>query len=291
MDYNPTGKTREILESAMAHVREAQYRVTARWVFYRLLQDGTLQLKSDYKRLLGYLSKARKGFALDWRPDTLADDTRAPILSQRRGHYQFYERGPSFLSPKSWLETVKRELNCPLDRWATQPNYVEVWFEAAAMQGQFLFHANENVPLLAFHGDVSIPAKWEAALRLARRIETGKTAKVLYFGDLDEKGIQIPESAADDVRRFLWDLGGRDLADKFEFTRVGLNVDHPSRYGIPENPERPGTYQWEGLDDAGAQELISTVEQYLDLDAFQAVQDREDEATEKFRRHLEDLDL
>ncbi|MCH7571064.1 MAG: hypothetical protein IH919_10955, partial [Deltaproteobacteria bacterium] len=32
--------------------------------------------------------------------------------------------------------------------------------------------------------------------------------------------------------------------------------DQVDEYNVPENPERPGTYQWEGLDDDAAQALI-----------------------------------
>lgn len=157
MTYQPKAETQRILEEADRWVNSVPYQVTARWVFYRLLQGGIYGDKSGYKHLLGILSKARKEFYDTWRPWTLADDTRAPILMQREGYYTLKCRGWGFTSGKEWLSTIKSELNCPLDRWVKQPTYVEVWFEAAAMQGQFLHYANENLPLLAFRGDVSIP--------------------------------------------------------------------------------------------------------------------------------------
>ncbi len=281
-------------------------------MFYRLLQDGFLFTKADYKRLLSYLSKARKRFYKRWRPDTLADDTRAPLLMERQGHYTLFVRGESFYGARSWLNEVRSGLNCPLDKWMDQDRYVEVWFEAAAMMSQFRHYANESIPLLAFHGDVSIPAKWEAAVRIHRRWKQGKKIVILYYGDLDDKGLEIPKSAERDIVDFVGVLIVRgivgDHADNatlldmsteefrhflgdFTFQRIGLNEAHPVEFDIPENPERPGTYQWEALGDAGAQELIEVANRYIDLDVQQEVKDREERIIEQFRYHLEGLEL
>lgn len=297
MSYNPSREVAEVLDRAYGHITSAPYQVTARWVFYRLLQDGTLAEKSDYKRLLSYLSKARKQFYRRWTPATLADDTRAASV-----------RGVGFESGQEWLGEVMEQTTCNLDRWSEQDRYVEVWFEASAMQAQFDFYTNENVPLLAFHGDVSIPEKWKATRRLVDRwMELEVPIVVLYYGDLDPKGLTIPESAHRDVinfaARYMWQKMGRD-ADRdalteqfnrflgdFTFTRVGLNDDQIALYGVPENPERPGTYQWEGLDDDAAQELIREVDRHLSMDGFRDVMSKEDDITQQFRNHLEDLTL
>lgn len=279
------------MEVAWRHIHSVPYTVTARWVFYRLLQDAIFNKKSDYKRLLKLLSSARKGFYNGWQPDTLADDTRQAVI-----------KGNGFHSGNEWLEGVKR-MSCNLDRWTAQDNYVEVWFEAAAMFSQFDHYVNENVPLLAFHGDVSIPEKWEAAKRLKDRFDQlDVPIIILYYGDLDDKGLQIPESARKDVIQFIAQLHHDENADtwrerfinfrdNFTFRRVGLNEDQIALYGIPENPERPDTYQWEGLSDEGAQELIGEVDQYLNIDGFEEIKDQEDDIDHKFRDHLDDLDL
>ena len=193
MKYEPSDTTALILEQAYNYVQRAPYRVTARWVFYRLLQDAILTEKADYKKLLGFLSKARKGFYGNWTPYTLADPTRSARV-----------RGGGFDDGQEWVNAVANTTECHLDRWASQDNYVEIWFEAAAMQGQFEFHADENIPLLAFHGDVSIPEKWEAAVRLLRRWWSNpRPIIVLYYGDLDPKGLQIPQSARRDILTFV----------------------------------------------------------------------------------------
>lgn len=292
--YTPQYETENILDQAWGHINSVPYSVTARWVFYRLLQDGTLDKKSDYKKLLGYLSKARKQFYKEWKPSTLADDTRASLV-----------RGRGFFSGVSWLRAVKRSISCDLDKWDSQPNYVEVWFEAAAMKAQFEHYTHEYVTLLAFHGDVSIPEKWNCAKRIYNRWNSSlKPITILYYGDLDPKGLQIPISAESDIINFIRHMFYQDIdkpglaednyysfLNEFTFRRVGINEDHPELYDIPENPERPGTFQWEALDDNSAQELISEVDNLIDIDLFKDIESKEDDISQVVRNKLSEITL
>ncbi len=294
MAYKPSLDVARIIQRAYEATQAVNYTVTARWVFYRLLQDGTLKEKGDYKRLLGYLSKARKGFYGGWHPSTLADDTRRAVI-----------KGLGFDDGDDWLDAVRDSTTCDLDKWKSQDNYVEIWFEASAMSAQFDFHAHRYVPLLAFRGDISIPAKWTAATRIADRwLELHLPVKVLYYGDLDPKGLTIPETAERDIFRFVasaiyervrdldvMEREYREFGDGWEFIRKGLNDDQIALYNIPENPERPGTYQWEGIEDATAQGLIEEAEELLNEDAFLEVESQENGITQLFREHLDDLDL
>lgn len=288
MTYKPTQAVARILRLALAEVATVPYAVTARWVFYRLLQQAILDKKGDYKRLLKYLSKARKQWYRGWRPDTLTDDTRAALV-----------RGSGFRTGQGWVDALARTA-CNLDRWLSQATYVEIWFEAAAMTSQFQFYANENIPLLAFHGDISIPAKWDAASRLVRRWrQMRKPIHVMYYGDLDAKGLQIPLTARDDVRQMMvdalyvtegreaYEADRREMLTNFTFTRIGLNDDQIARYNVPENPERPGTYQWEAVPDEAAQELIELANDAVDEVAFDRVALREESATDQFNSHME----
>lgn len=292
MSYKPGAKTAHILQQAREYIDSVPYTVTARWVFYRLLQDGTFTVKADYKRFLGFLSKARKGFYLDWAPDTLSDDTRQALV-----------RGHGFTGGPAWFAALEDQVSCNLDRWQGQPVYLEVWFEAGAMQAQFEHYTNQNIPLLAFHGDVSIPEKWKAACRLHRRwVAYQKPVVVLYYGDLDPKGLQIPESAKEDIQLFVaylimgddhdgWVVRYETFLRNFTFKRVGINDDHPLIYDIPDNPERPGTYQWEALDDAAAEVLIGEADAYLDHAQFDAVVQEEERVSTLVKERLSGLDV
>jgi hypothetical protein len=296
MPYNPTRAVAAVLDRALAEVNAVPYAVTARWVFYRLLQAGILDKKGDYKRLLSYLSKARKQWYGGWRPDTLTDDSRAALVN-----------GGGYRDGQRWARVLAEESRCVLDRWPSQDVYVEIWFEAAAMTAQFEYYADPNISLLAFHGDISIPAKWDAALRLVERWRQMRTPiQVMYYGDLDPKGMQIPESAERDVRQMMVDAlfqggslltsGEREvewtaMLDNFTFERIGLNDEQIDQYGIQENPERPGTYQWEGVPDDAAQELIGLANEVVDTERFDVISHREDSVTAQFRTYMEDFTI
>lgn len=296
MGYTPREGSKAILDRAWLWVQSVEYSVTVRWVFYRLLQDSVYSTKSGYKHLLGLLSKARKEFYGEWRPWSLADDSRAPILMEREGYYSLYMRGASFPDEKTWLVTLRQELNCPLDRWATQEVYAEIWFEAGAMQGQFLHYANENVPLLAFHGDISIPEKWRAARRIADAWERyHHPIEIFYYGDYDPKGMIIPDSAWRDIKLWAYSIiaqKGREAAKEFyehlNFTRVGINETQLEEMALPENPERPGTYQWEALSDQQAADLISHAGDRLSDFHFKTIKSREAEIVARFRARIKD---
>ena len=159
--------------------------------------------KGDYARMKALFSKARKSFWEFWSPDTLADETRRSIL------YDGYD------TPEDWLDAIKRGLICRLDKWFTQPQYIELWFEVKAMQQQFEYYA-PGVNLRPFGGDPSVPFKFEAAQYLSMANKYGIPIKVFYFGDRDPKGEQIDQSALADIE---------DWCDiPFEFQRMGKQL-------------------------------------------------------------------
>jgi hypothetical protein len=227
-----------ILDRAYDLVEGVPYTVTARWLFYRLLQDGIYSAKDDYKaKFIPLISRARKEFYKDWAPDTLADDTRTAIT-----------RGDGWPSEESFLRDVGRA-EIRLDKWARQENYVEIWFEAKAMKAQFEYYTR-HITLRPFGGDCSIPFKWQIASELQEAYERyEKPITIIYFGDMDKKGFQIPESAVRDIREWT--------STPFEFVRAGLNPGDEVTYSIPENPDKPGSYQWEALSDEAARKLIT----------------------------------
>lgn len=241
MPWTPRDKSKAVLDRAWEHVNSVSYSVSLRWLFYRLLQDGSYHDKSDYKRLCALLAKARKEFYGDWHPDTLTDDTRTSI---DRGS----GRGPDF-SVATEITELADYLDFQISHFHNQEYYVELWFEAKAMIGQFQ-HYTREITLRPFGGDPSIPYKWRIAKQLERAAETyGKPIVILYFGDLDDKGQQIPESAAADI--------GDWSSAEFNFIHCGLNLEQVERLNVSEDPERPGKYQWEALTDDQAREIIS----------------------------------
>lgn len=268
-NYKPNEKSREVLERAWQHVKSVPYRVTARWLFYRLLQDGYYKTKDDYNnKFLQLLSRVRHNFYDVWRPDSLADDSRTAII---RGD------GPS--TPEDWIRAVIRGGVCNLHKWTGQSYYVEVWFEAAAMLSQFS-HYTKHITLRPFNGMPSIPYKNEIAKGLERAHKSyGLPLKVLYFGDLDPAGETIPLTTVADIRSWC--------SVNFDFIRVGLNAGDEVKYDIPENFEHPGIFQWEALGDGDAREMIQgAVAQYVDHERVAKIERTERKTTAAFRDHM-----
>lgn len=267
--YQPRKEQAIILDAAMAHIQSVPYRVSARWLFYRLLQDSLYHHKDDYHgKFLPLTAKARKRFYDAWHPSTLADDTRQVILG-----------GAGFANPNEWLNAVIEQVTFLKDKWPNQDNYVELWFEAAAMVGQFQYYT-EEIPLLAFHGDISIPEKWITAKRLeACAHQYDLPVIIIYFGDDDPKGWDIPKAALADIRAWC------DI--DFEFVRGGLNPGDAERFGIPANPDKPGTYQWEALADNQAGTLITDmVSRYYSKEALADIEADQDKITDKFQERF-----
>lgn len=267
--YTPRSRNAAILDRAFELVNSVPYQVSARWVFYRLLQEGFYSKKDDYKnQLLPTLSDARHGFYKGWRPDTLADDTRAAVV-----------RGDGFTDERSWLNALAAGVECNLDYWLGQPHYAECWYEARAMTDQFQYYT-EHLTLRPMGGQPSIPYKWQIAKDLEKASRSYNVPiVVLYFGDLDEAGGIISDTVETDVRAWC------DV--DFRLIRAGLTAEQVARYNVPENIEKPGEYQWEALSDEGAREIITQhVDAFVSHDYFSKTAEREGVITEWARAKL-----
>ena len=148
------------------------------------------------------------------------------------------------------------------------------------MASQFK-HYTKNITLVPFGGMPSIPFKWE----IAKGIEEASRfydldIKILYFGDYDPAGMTIPETSIVDIRKWC-NVG-------FDVIRVGLNEGDGERYGMPENPDKPGTFQWEGLADPDAKRMIQdAVAEWVDLDAMAELEETEQAAAADLAEYLE----
>lgn len=272
-DWNPNKKTREMLDAAWDLIQSVPYQVSLRWLFYNMLQLGYYSKKSDYKGNFAYIvTEARHRFYKEWRPDTLADDTRAPI--ERNGH---------FSDGAEWLEVYAARLVCSIDMWLTQPNYVEVWFEARAMTSQFEYYIPRLIPLRPLGGQTSLDMKWKAA----KAIEEASAAyelpvTILYFGDLDPAGELISDVVNAHVSGWC--------QVPFDFIHCGLTPSQIVQYNVPENFDKPGEYQWEALSDDAARSIItSAIDPFIDRDAIRAAEELQKTDTARLRKALTEL--
>lgn len=269
--YKPQKKQRAILARAWEFVNSVPYKVSGRWVFYQLLQEGKYKSKGDYQKWIEIASKARHANYENWKPDTLTDETREAIY-----------RGKGNSDAKTWLQAIAKGAICSLDKWASQDNYVELWFEARAMTEQFKYYT-QYITLRPMGGQPSIPYKYQAAQEISQAwLLYKKPVKILYFGDYDKGGLTIQKTIDEDISYWA------DI--DFEFIHCGLTLEQALHYNVQKNFEKPNNYQWEALSAEAAQEIISEkVEQYVNLKAFKEVETKEVHVSEWFREKLINL--
>jgi hypothetical protein len=293
--YRPGPEAAEVLAHALREINSVPYEVPLRWTFYQVVQRyGFGKDRYDYfKRIV---SKARKEYYAGWRPDTLIDETR--WIDQRgKGHFL----------PAGYYSLV-RNAKCELDVRARQPNSLLVLFEAAAMRRQFDHYLGPlRISSSPLQGDASIPHKWNIAKWIdeRRQVWPEKPVVILYFGDYDPKGLEIPWNAISDIWEWVErhppvkgadKVSGRhsvgfeseDAEKWFRWVRVGINADQVGDLGIAENPEKPGTYQWEALPDERARKLIlGAVGKYWDSKIVEQVERSEGRIQRRWQREFD----
>jgi len=275
MEYKPHGKTKESLDWCLKRIESVPYNVTARWLFYRYIEEvlkpnGLYVSKKQYKPFLQWTARARKRFYNGWRPDTLTDDTREAHI-----------RGFGYQNEEQWLEQFKNQ-TCTLDKYVSQEKIIEVWFEAEAMCSQFSYHTSPyHITMRPFKGDASIDYKWKTAKHLELLGEYRKPIVILYFGDYDKKGLQIPESAVKDIKEWS--------QVPFQFIRCGINKKQILDWGLIESFDKEGTFQWEALSEDKAKDLIvGNIEKYWSIKQVKEVEAQEAEITERWKTLIEE---
>lgn len=273
----PDPKTQEILNAALEHVQSVPYDVSLRWVFYRLYQDGYYSTKKGYNAFEYLCSRARHTGWGGWQPDTLADETRE-IIKRTYGYPNMEE------ALESLPTLLGRSVNLELNHFYQQNHYIELWYEARAMTGQFK-HYTTAIDLVPLGGMSSIPYKWNMAKRLEDIKERyGIPIIILYFGDEDLAGHAIKADVEEDV--FNWS------DSEFEIKWCGLTEKQAEKYGVPHSVEKEG-YQWEALADEAAKEIIeASVYEYVNREiirvAKEETEEEEDRWSEIVQRAIED---
>lgn len=273
-NWKPHKRTLAILDRAIEHINSVPYQVSARWLFYRVWQDGMFRMQGEdakakaYANFIQYTSRARHSGM--WPPNLLSDETRDMTLFSSSGNPpdvnldSMVEDGVKAARSemeyhKQRLEHYRYESDFNIDPWYLQEYYTVIMFEARAMLQQFATYTR-GLTLCPFGGQPSIPYKYEIAKHLeGKALEYGKSVVVLYFGDLDESGEKIYATGQEDITKWC-------EAD-IRFIRCGLTRQQVESFGLEENPEKPG-YQWEALNDEQARSIINgALDTYYDVGA------------------------
>lgn len=189
--------------------------LTLRQLYYQFVARGWLANKqTEYKRLGSIINGARLAGLLDW--NYIVDRTR-----NLRGlsHWD---------SPDEIVRATAHSYRT--ERWANQPNRVEVWIEKDALVGVISGVCGRNdVDYFSCRGYTSQSELWGAARRMRSYQDAGQQPIVIHLGDHDPSGIDMTRDIAERLVLF-----GADV----KVIRIALNMDQVERYDPPPNPAK-----------------------------------------------------
>ena len=190
-------------------LEEINMRMTVRQIYYQLVSRHIIEnSQNSYKSFDATLTLARKDGLV---PLDAILDTSKPVLKK-----------PSWSGLDGFFESV--EASYARSIWLTQGNYVEVWLEKDALRGIFEPITDKyDCYLVIGKGYQSYTNLVEASKRFA----PNKPNYILYFGDFDPTGLDIPRS----IEKGLLDLGVESL----RLTCVALTPEQIKKYDIPLN--------------------------------------------------------
>jgi hypothetical protein len=207
----------------------AQYEgtaVTVRQLYYRLVSAHiTPNNLRAYKNVVAALTDWRRKKQL--RVDAFEDRTRG---------MNRLDVGWRSDDPKGWLhawlnKAVDESRAYRLARWYGQENRVVVAVEKQALEGPFTAVCEElSVGLAVCRGYPSLSFLREIAGSLERGDpqRAGRNNVVLYFGDFDPSGLNIPDTIERDLAEFF--------GQSFEFVRVALTRAQIDARDLPPAP-------------------------------------------------------
>ena len=238
--------------------------LTLRALHYQLVAIGMTNTMTHYKRVVGAMIKARKDGVI--RYEQFSDHDRAAIGSTD------YESE----SLDDAIETGKRQIkawmnNFDRGRWENQKIIPEIWIEKKALQGVFEPVCTKyQVALAPCKGYPSLTFLNDAANRFKGVIYEDKKPIILYFGDYDATGEDIPRS----IQSNLIEMG----VDDIEVRRIALMEDQVIKMKLPPAPTKESDSRaknWDGLGQVELDAVNPKVLQKMIIEALDDVFDEE----------------
>jgi hypothetical protein len=268
-DWKPTPRTIALIDQVRAVLAEyaEQLPLTLRQIFYRLV-GAYLYEKTEnaYERLGEALNKARRARMIDMT--SIRDD--GFIRSGGAG----YDDVEHFLRA---IELQARELK--LDRQQGQARRTVLWCEASGMVPQIGRIADPyGIEVMSSGGFDSTTDKHRLGAEWAEQSIT-----VLHLGDHDLSGVHVFSSLAEDIEGFA-----REYGADVEFVRLAVTPKQARLYNLPSAPRKATdkrrfdgdeTWQCEALDPRTLAAIVqAAIDERIDLNIYQAMLDREEEA-------------
>lgn len=273
-----------ITENAIEVCSRYEYGVlTIRGLHYQLVSMGMTNTIQHYKRVVNAMISARWDgiIAFEQFSDldrTMVGATKADVTVLE----DMIEEGKE--SIKFWMNYYRK------NQWENQPIYPEVLIEKKALQGVFEPECRKyGVTVGACKGYPSLTFMNDMAKRFMIREQEGKEPVILYFGDYDPSGEDIPRSMVENLRK---------LGVEVYLQRIALMEHQVIDMNLPPAPAKSTdsrTANWDGLGqvelDAVKPELLRTmvcdsIEAVFDRDLYRNLKEQEATEAVEYRSEL-----
>lgn len=275
-----------IIENARKILAGYYSGITIRQLHYRLVAIGMTNDVNHYKRVVKAMTAARWDGQVDF--EAFIDRERSMYGETRDDDKDLDDE---IENGKGQIEAWMRAYH--LNRWSNQPNYIEVWIEKKALQGVFEIPCGARaVGLAPCKGYASLSFLNEAAPRFQDAIDRDKNPIILYFGDYDSSGADIPRSVQANLSRLGCDV---------EVKRIALNPDQIEELGLPGVPPKSTdsrTANWSGGDvvecDAVEPKTLAkmckdAIAEYFDKDLYAELMEKESEEKADYQAALKEF--
>jgi len=238
--------------------------LTLRALHYQLVSIGMTNSINHYKRVVNAMIEARWAGLVSF--NTFSDLDRSMIgITKYEETVLEDELERAQVQVKLWMKTYNK------NRWENQDIYPEVFIEKKALQGVFSSVCrNWDVALGACKGYPSLTFLYEASIRLKAALRDGKQPVILYFGDYDPSGEDIPRAIEENLQK----LG----VDDVEVRRIALMKDQVTAWHLPPAPVKASdsrSASWDGLGQVELDAVEPGKLQRLCLDAILDVFDED----------------
>jgi hypothetical protein len=259
--------------------------LTLRSLHYQLVSRGMTNDLQHYKRVVVAMISARWDGFINF--DTFSDLDRgmvgvtasdATILEDEVDNAKAQIHG--------WMTQFRK------NRWENQPICPEIFIEKKALQGVFQDLCRKwDVALGACKGYPSLTFLHETYNRIKEVESMGQTPIILYFGDYDPSGEDIPRSIGENLYKF---------GISVEVRRIALMEDQVIEWNLPPAPAKvtdSRSAKWDGLGqvelDAVRPEklmelLNSAIEDVFDTDLYDDLIEQENRERLEYQKTLKD---
>lgn len=258
--------------------------LTLRSLYYQLVTLGMTNSVQHYKRVVNAMIDARREGIVDY--DQFSDRDREMVGETR------WEQ----TNLDTEIESAKKNIELWMtsygkNPWENQPYYVEVFIEKKALEGVFARPClRHGVALGACKGYPSLTFLHEATQRFIAAEQAGKIPLILYFGDYDPSGEDIPRSIEANIR----ELG----CESIEVRRIALMHEQVVEWKLPPAPTKSTdsrSKNWTGIGqvelDAVRPEklerlLNEAIAEVFDPELYDELKEQEEAETELYRAAL-----